>query len=145
MPWADSESEVTSLGLLGVWIFDPEVGAESSVRVYLYGSSQREDSLDAMGAPGYYAGREFPVMDYGEHSSISVSVTVDIPRGESYFQDLEDLIAFAASKRTLHYRDNRGRSMYVTLDGMRRKDTSWGTQVSFTATRAHRDIEMITL
>lgn len=143
MPYRDSARVTTVLSLQGVWIMDPDTGGQVSARQYLYGKSQREESLDPMGEDAYYAGRKDPVVDYGEHEGYAFQVTLNIPHGPTWRTQVEDLRAWAMAKKVLHIRDNRGRALYCTLDGMRVRDTDWGSQVSFTATRASRVQEVV--
>lgn len=142
MAYRDSEAATTDLQLLGVWVMDPALGGQESARHYLYGASQREENLDPLGEATYYAGRTDPVTDYGEHESVGVSMTLDIPHGPTWRTDLEDLRAFAMGKRVVHVRDNRGRALYGTLEGFRVSDQSWGSRVSFTVERRDFTVEV---
>lgn len=143
MPYRDSLPVATVLQLRGVWIMDPDTGGQVSARQYLYGRGQREESLDPMGEEAFYAGRMDPVVDYGEHEGYSFQVTLDIPHGPAWRTDVEGLRAWGVAKKVLHVRDNRGRALYCTLDGVRVRDADWGSQVSFTATRASRTQEVV--
>jgi hypothetical protein len=143
MAWSDSEPAVATLALRGVWLWDAELGGEATIRSFLYGASNKSDGVDMMGVPAYYSGREDPVVDYGEHSATAVSVAVDVPFGATYLQDLADLEAFARSRRTVHYRDTRGRAMFATLSDFSRSDQDWGTVVSFNVTKTHVDVELV--
>lgn len=143
MPYADSAPVVTELALIGAWIHDPAIGGEDSTRSFPYGASQRDDSLDNMGEAAYYAGRRDPVVDYGEHQAASVGVTLDVPHGVTWREDLDYLEDVASGRRTIHFRDNRGRELYGQVTGYRRKDVDWGTQVSFTVARSHWDTETV--
>lgn len=143
MAYRDSEPASITLRLQGVWIMDPGLGGQESSRQYLYGASQREESLDPMGEAAFYAGRVDPVVDYGEHESYSFPVTVDIPHGPDWRAQVEELKDWGMAKKILHVRDNRGRAVYGYLDGVRVRDTRWGSQVSFTATRASRVQELV--
>lgn len=144
MAYRDSVVAIATLQLQGVWIMDPDAGGQDTSRQYLYGAGQREESLDPMGDTAFYAGRTDPVVDFGEHESYSFQVTVDVPHGPTWRTDVEDLKAWGMAKKILHVRDNRGRAVYGYLDGVRVKDQSWGTQVSFTVTRASRVREAVT-
>lgn len=137
--WRDSEPVAVVLGLRGVHLHDPELGGENSASVFSFGADSKEDSLDTLGTASLFAGRRDPVVDYGEHESAGVSVSIDLPHGASYIQDLADILSWAARKRTIHYRDGRSRALYGTLDGLRRRDQAWGTQVTFAVTRVYWD------
>lgn len=143
MVYRDSVPVEGVLQLQGVWIMDPDQGGQASARGYPYGSAQREEALDAMGEASFYAGRTDPVMDFGEHESYSFSVTVDLPHGPAWRESVEDFRAWGVAKKVLHIRDNRGRSIHGTLGGMRLRDLNWGTQASFTVTKADRPLEVV--
>lgn len=142
MPYTDSVPVSTTLPLRGVWIHDP-LDAPGSISSYPYGASQRDTSIDAMGAGAFFAGREAPVFDYGEHIDEITGCTVDVPHGTTYRADLAKLRAFAKSKRAFWFRDNRGRVVFGTMSNFKETDQDWGSTVSFNMTQAHRDIETV--
>ena len=143
MAYRDSAVTATVLPLHGVWVMDPALGGQESARNYPYGASQRQEGLDTLGEATFYAGRVDPVTDYGEHETYVFAVTVDVPHGATWREDLEDLRAFATAKRVLHVRDNRGRALYGTLEGFQVRDTDWGTQVSFQVERRAWTVELV--
>ena len=143
MAWADSEVAVATLPLRGVWLWDAELGGEASIRHFPYGASNKSDGVDMMGVASHYSGREDPVVDYGEHSATAANVSVDVPFGETYLEDMALLEDFARSRRTVHYRDTRMRAMFASLSGFQRSDQDWGCQVSFTVTKVHVDVELV--
>lgn len=145
MAYTDSEPAVTELDLRGVWLHfpDDDATAQATIRSFPYGASQRDDSLDTLGEANYYAGRQDPVVDYGEHVAEVVGVTIDVPHGTTYREALADLDTFARGKRTIHFRDNRGREVHGQMADLKRKDMDWGTQVSFTITRSAWDVETV--
>lgn len=138
MPYSDSDPVEATLSLTGVWLHDP-LDAEGTVRNYLYGGASRSTGLDVASAPVRYAGRTFPVYDYGEAEDEKIGVAIDVPHGETWAGQLADLTAFARARRTLVYRDNRGRDVYGTLAGYNEDDAEWGTGVSFDFTRVDYD------
>lgn len=144
MVYVDSEPATTTLQLRGVWIMEPDAGGEATARQYLYGKSQRDEALDAMGELSYYAGRTDPVADYGEHEAYVLTVTTDIPHGPTWREDVESLRAWGRARQVLHVRDNRGRALYGVLESLRLRDTAWGTQATFSVTRADRVREVVT-
>lgn len=140
MPYSDSDTVTTSTSLYpGVWLHDP-LDPEGTLVRFAYGKNGRSSSIDTLGEGNLYAGREYPVVDFGEHTSEKVSVTIEIPDGTDAAASLAALDEFARSKRTLFYRDNRGRAFYATLSGYTRSDASWGTGVSFEAARVHYSV-----
>lgn len=143
MPYRDSTTASTVLNVRGVWVMDPDLGGQESARQYLYGSAQRDESMDPMGEAAFYAGRTDPVVDFGEHESYSFGVTVDVPHGPDWRTQVEDLRTWGMAKKVLHVRDNRGRSLYGYLDGVKVRDAPWGSQVAFTVTRASRSVDTV--
>lgn len=141
--YTDSEPAEVELALEGVWIHDPGAGGEATSRQFPFGRSQREWTTDMMGESSYYAGRVAPVTDYGEHEATEFRVTIDIPHGPAWRTDLAALRAFAAGKRTVFVRDNRGRALYAQMIDFREIDQDWGTQVNFSATQGHWTVETV--
>lgn len=134
---ADSELE-----LQGIWLHDP-ADDEVTVRQFLYGKDNRSTSLDTKGTVQQFAGRTFPVTDFGEHEEEDISATVDIPHGPTHRTEEADLRAFMEMKKTLFFRDNRGRACYGTMSGYQQSDQAWGVTVGFKFGRVSYDIEEV--
>lgn len=139
MAYTDSVTVTTTLPLQGVWISDTSPEVLAAVH-YPFGKAQRDHSIDPMGTASWYAGRESPVFDYGEHSDVNLGITVDVPNGPTYLAEIEALEAYATTRRPAWVRDNRGRVVHGILSGFKVTDTAWGAVVSFTVTKTHRDV-----
>lgn len=140
MPFTDSSTVVSdALTLEGVWIHDP-LDAEGTIKQYRFGKSSRSASINTMGVQQVFAGRQFPVYEYGEHQDDVFSVTVNLPHGTSWYQDTLDMQGFAESKRTLYFRDNRGRSAFGVMRDYSESDQAWGTSVGFNFSRVSRTV-----
>jgi hypothetical protein len=83
------------------------------------------------------------VTDYGEHQTDIYRVTVDVPHGDQWRTQLDELLGFAEARRVLVFRDNRGRGATGTLSGYSENDQPWGSQVGFGFTR--NDTEEVVL
>lgn len=134
---ADSELEIQ-----GVWLHDP-ADDEVTVRQFLYGKDSRSTSIDTITTSQRFAGRTFPVIDYGEHEDEEFTVTVDIPHGPTHRTEESDLRGFMELKKTLFFRDNRGRAAYGTMSGYNQADQAWGVTVGFKFARVSYDIEEV--
>lgn len=134
----DSASATGSLTLTGVWLHDP-LDAPTSVRQYIYGKAARSNELDVMGQGTFYAGREFPVFDFGEYSQATVTVKIQVPHGTDWATELAELAAFAELRRTVCFRDNRGRRAFGAVGGFGIQDEEWGSTVTFTVATADYD------
>jgi hypothetical protein len=143
MPFMDSDPVVTTLGIQGVWIHDPD-DPEGTLRQFVYGANQRGDSFDSMGSGTYYVGRESPVVDFGDPAAFSVDITIDVPHGPDYTENVNLLRAYAAVKKSLWFRDNRSRAVYGWMSSFKVTDQGWGSVVSFTVTQSHRVFELVT-
>jgi hypothetical protein len=142
MPYTDSASAEGSVDLTGVWLHDP-LDPDGTTSYYLYGSANREHSVDSGGQGTLYAGREYQVAEFGEHSRESLSVRIDVPHGSDYATELSALEAYERSKRTLWLRDNRGRSFAGMVVGFKIADEKWGAAVSFTFDRVDSAVEEV--
>lgn len=138
MTYTDSDPETAGLQLLGVWVHDP-LDPEGTVRQFLYAKSARASTVDTMGSASFYAGRQFQVVEYGEHQDDVFAVRMNVPHGTDWAADLAALTVFAEARRTLCFRDGRGRLFFGAVAGYQETDEDWGTAVSFTVTRVDYD------
>jgi hypothetical protein len=136
MPYTDSASAEVTLALSGVWLHDP-LDAEGTAADYPYGRANREHGIDTGGVATLYAGREYAVAEYGEHTGEPLSIAVQVANGPTFAADVSELEDFARSRRVLWLRDNRGRSFAGVMEGFRIKDERFGATVSFTFDRRH--------
>lgn len=132
----------TALTLQGVWIHDP-ADAGFTVRQFLYGKDNRSTAVNTKGATQIYAGRKFPVVEFGEHQEDDFSISVDVPHGPTYRTELGDLTDFMEAKTTLVLRDNRGRVAYGTMSGYNEADQAWGSTVGFKFSRVSFVLEEV--
>jgi hypothetical protein len=136
MSYTDSAPVTATLRLAGVWIHDP-LDPPTTTRVYPWGADSREHAVDVDAAGTQYAGRTFPVVDYGEGESQVETIRLICAHGDTYQLTLDELDTWQRAKRTLHLRDNRGRNVKGTMSGLRFTDQAYGSDVSFTFTRVH--------
>ena len=144
MPFSDSDPETITLSLQGTWLHDPS-DAESTAAQYLYGGPAKETSIDTMPAGTYYAGRTYPVTDYGEHEDESVSVTIHVPNGSTRADTVAELTAWARLRSAVWLRDGRGRSLPGTISAFKVQDTAFGSAVTFTLSRVDYAVEEVTV
>ncbi len=130
------------LDLSGIWLHDP-ADAETTVRQFLYGKDSRSTALDTVSTVQQFAGRTFPVTEFGEFEQEDISVSVDIPHGPTYLTDQANIRAFMETKKTLFLRDNRSRAAYGTMSGFNQADQAWGVTVGFKFGRVSYDIEEV--
>lgn len=138
MAYTDSDPVTASYTQTGLRIHDP-LDPSTTLRTYLYARSERSSSIDTMPSGHWFAGRTFPVVDYGEHQDDAFDVSIRVPHGTTWQTDLVDLAAFAAARRTLCFRDGRGRLFFGSMRDYAERDEDWGTAVSFTVQRVYYD------
>jgi hypothetical protein len=131
---ADSVWTEATLTLQGVWLHDP-LDPEGTAAQYLYGRSGRDEVIDVAASEVQFAGRTYPVVEFGEQQADTWTVRIIVPHGPAWASDMEALRAFVQTRRTLHFRDNRGRAAYCVLTGYRGSDRDEGTDVSLTVRR----------
>ena len=138
--FSESDVETTNaLQLEGVWIHDPE-DPEGTIHQFRFGRNNKSSSIDIGGKEQVFAGRRFPVYDFGEHQKDSVTVSVDVLHGPTYDIDRQIMRDFAEAKKTLFFRDNRGRALPGVMLGFSEKDEDFGTSFSFTIERVDEEI-----
>ncbi len=141
--YSDSESATVQLDLIGVWLHDPEIGGQLTVRHFPWGRSQRELAIGTLGETAFYAGRAAPVVEYGEHETGEFRVAIDVPHGADWLTQVEAARETARLKKTVLIRDNRGRALYAQIKDYRETDMDWGTRVSFLAETSSWDVETV--
>jgi hypothetical protein len=144
MPYSDSAPAEGSIVLRGVWLHDP-ADPEGTVENYLYGGPVSETSIDTMPAASHYAGRTYGVTDFGEHEDEGVIVTIHVPHGATRQAEVGALTVWARARRTVWFRDGRGRSLPGTLSGFKVSDQRWGSAVSFTIARVDYALEEVSV
>lgn len=116
--------------LMGVWVHDPDF-AISTVSNFPYGNVGRTEGLSVESKALRYIGRALPVYDMGGFESQTLDIKILIPGGTSE-QDTADWFRSAVrARRTLCYRDNRGRLTYGIITSISFEDKREGTGVSF--------------
>jgi len=133
--YTDSAPAQGTLALQGVWLHDP-LDPQESARQYRYGGPPGQRATETPDRLDYYAGRELPVVDYSPHRADSVQVAVTVPFGPNWSDQLADFSVFALARRSLTYRDSRGRNITGRLSGYMERDERHGTTCSFDMTRA---------
>jgi hypothetical protein len=134
----DSAPVVGTLLLEGVWLHDPDDPSNTATN-YRYGRAARSTALDVEANALQFAGRVYPVYDYGEQQTENYSVRIELTDDEGGPAKLRSLEAFAVLRKTLMLRDNRGRRAYGNLEGYREDDQDYGTAVDFSFVRVDYD------
>lgn len=129
---------VTAPSLVGVWVFDP-LDPDETERNYVHADG-RTESIKPKSASIEVAGQENPIIEYGEVTVVGLKLTVFIPFGAAH----DDLVQWwrdaATNRRTINYRDNRGRLYWVGLpQGVEPTDGRAGTAFSLALQRANFD------
>lgn len=141
----EDSSPVTAddvLSLEGLWIHEPEDAQGTSTK-FRFGRDLRGFEMDVGGSEQVFAGRRYPVIDYGEHQKDSFSVGVQILNGPSYHDERQVLRDFIEAKKTLVFRDNRGHAVFGAVGNLSEDHESWGSSFKFTVVRVHREITEI--
>jgi hypothetical protein len=138
MPYTDSDPATAGISFMGVWIHDP-LDPEGTVIQLLHGSAARSRSVGVEQVGTTYAGRSYPVFDFGDQRSEVFQVRVDVGHGTTWRSDMDALADFALLERVVVVRDGRGRSVPGAMTDYEERDQPWGTAVSFTVTRAHEE------
>lgn len=133
----DSLVVEATLTLQGVWLHDPYSAdtQAATAKQFKYGRSTRSTSIDLSSAQLIYAGRVYPVTEFGENQNDTYSVKLILPHGPTWASDVAAMEVFAQYRKTLCFRDNRGRKVFGTLSGYQEDDLDEGTSVAFTFTR----------
>lgn len=109
---------------------------------YLY-HSQRSESMSVEVEPSTYAGRRYPVFNFGEHSLRALKLPMQIPfADEDWEAKTEYLTALLEARKAFIYRDMRSRLIYGVTDGLDWNDIAIGSTVELTIQAAEFDEEI---
>lgn len=120
----------TAPTLEGVWVHDPAF-SETTISQYPYGNVGRTEGISVSSAEHRFIGRALPVYDMGGFESQTLSIKILVPYGPDEQDQVEWFRTAVRNRRTLAYRDNRGRLTYGILGSIQFEDRREGTAVSF--------------
>lgn len=129
-----SQPQSVTLNLEGVWLHLPGDPA-GTAHNYRYGKALRSAGVDVTGVENVYAGRVFPVVDFGPFEREQVQARAQVPQGANQATDLAALRSLVRSRSPVLFRDGRGRMFLGVLSGHSEQDEPFGTTVSFTVSR----------
>lgn len=109
------EYSIVAASLLGSWWLDPD-DPEGTVIQFIHAGARALTTTLSSGSFHFF-GRELPVREFGEFTDKALAVEVTVPMDDNYIAGVAWLRAFADRRGVALYRDNRGRKMYVTVDG----------------------------
>lgn len=130
-------STATAPTLSGVWVFDPTAPETTELNfLYAVGKSRTED-IDPGATKLYFAGRANPIVEYGAMLELSFKLQILVPGFDaSHDVAVNYWRAAIANKRTLCYRDNRGRLLFLAISGkLGIADGDAGTAIGVDAVR----------
>jgi hypothetical protein len=133
-------TEFTAPVLQGVWIHDVD-DPEGTIRQFMYSDRGRRNNHQVATSVLQFAGRTFPVYAYGENETRDVTMSLQVPYGTTYVDDMDALAALNASRKQHVYRDGRSRIVFgnITVSDI---DTDFGSSVDVTASAADFDEEI---
>ncbi len=116
--------------LMGVWVHDP-TDAVPTITHYLYGNVGRTEGISVSSAELRFIGRALPVYDMGGFESQTLSISIMVPSGPDEQDQVDWFRDAVRNRRTLCYRDNRGRLTYGIIGSIGFEDRREGTAVTF--------------
>lgn len=134
----DSVAVSVTVHLEGVWLHDL-TDPQGTLRQYRYSSGSRKESYEAETGFLHFAGRPFPVAEYGEHGDQSVEVSVFIPHHAPPCSHIAYLRSVIDRRVMIFYRDNRGRAIPAAFHGLTFEDARAGTVASFRVDRVNHE------
>lgn len=131
-----SDPKTKAVDFKGLWLADPD-DVEGTLHQWPYGRARSSKQVNVASGAHHYAGRELPVIDYGESREDVLTVEAEIPRGPNWEwrTEVDKLEEFAVLRRPVTLRDNRGRVLHGAITNFSTKDEVWGTTASFSFTR----------
>ncbi|MEU5448652.1 hypothetical protein [Streptomyces californicus] len=135
MASTDSDQQtVLAPELQGVWMHDP-TDPEGTIFQYLYGGASNAESVGVSSTALRFAGRKYPVFDFGDPQSGSYDLAITVPFSDTWYDEIAALRALPVSRTTMCFRDARARVFFGVVLEVKFADKMHGTQVSFTVQR----------
>lgn len=138
---AESVSDIVSISapdLVGVWVFDP-LDPDGTERNYLYANG-RSINLEPDEASIQLAGDRNPLLEYGESTTVVVKTNILVPFDDDHDAGVQWWEDAVLARRTINYRDNRGRLYWVGIrGGFNPTDVREGTQIAVRLQRVDYD------
>jgi hypothetical protein len=133
-------TEFTAPVLQGVWIHDVD-DPEGTIRQFRYTERGRRHNHQVATNVLQFAGRTYSVYAYGENETRDVTMSMQVPYGTTYEDDMDALAALNTSRKQHVYRDGRGRIVFgnITVSDI---DTDFGSSVDVTVSAAEFDEEV---
>lgn len=123
----------------GLWIHYPD-NPQASSHNFLYGKNSRSYAFELENQELQFAGREFGVVEFGEHREDSFDCDVLIPHGGDYYEERDVLRKFAESRTTVVARDNRGHVVFGVIGSLSETYEDEGSGFGFEVVRVHQDV-----
>lgn len=106
---------ITGPTLVGAWVFAAADPA-GTLANYLHTDARTVGSgVDS--AELRFAGRALPVVEYGENEGARIALTLLVPFGATHLEAVQWWRDALAARRTLCYRDGRGRLYWCSIVG----------------------------
>lgn len=112
-----TDSEVKQISITFDETFLQDSSDLSRIILLQYATS-RESNLSLEGELMQFAGRTYPVREFGEHENISISVEWIVDT----YQEVDIIKKLLRQRNILLYRDRNGRRYWVSCDGLEVKD-----------------------
>lgn len=130
----DSATQTVTPFFQGVYLHLP-TDPEGTLVNFLYWDGGRSEEFSVAAESLQFAGREFPVMDFGTSGEDSVGVAILVPSGPDHDDDLDLLRSMLNARTVVCYRDNRSRKVFGAIVGYTFSDVREGTKADFTVRR----------
>lgn len=135
--YTDSATATATCTLQDSWIVPVSlaIGVATPVNCeFRWPAHGLQEAPDVESTDLLFAGRTWPVVDYGIHESSEFAVVLDLPYGEyaAGFGDEAVLRGYVTNRTMLVYRDKRGRKAYGRIQGLKFTDSQYGKSASFT-------------
>jgi hypothetical protein len=125
--YSDSSVVSESISLTGVWLHEADNPLETLHQFKLV--SERSENWQPTAAMMQFAGRRLPVAEYDDTEQRTISMKITVLKNSDDKEALENLIR---SKKTLCYRDARGRKMFCHAFQLPIDDEVYGNTVNLT-------------
>lgn len=120
-----------SIDFQGVSLHYP-AQADATERLFQYGTIDKGSEIAMDATPMRFVGRTSRVYDFSTMTDENYSFKIEVPFGDTYYEELAWLRSVGTTREVLCVRDGRGRVVYGVVSSWSDSDSMVGTTVSMT-------------
>lgn len=132
---AEGDIETGQISFPSVWLHDPE-DAEGTRHLFEFDGRNKSNEIVPESSTYRFRGRRYPVAEFSSMTDQTLKIRLATPHETG---DAAAIMELLERRRTLLYRDGRGRKMYCIIPRLPTTDELWGGWVDLELQRVDYD------